>query len=174
MAPTEPAGAGPALRVVRVVPRDWRTMRDVRLAMLLDAPRAFGATYARDAAKGDEDWRARVGEDAPPAWLAWLGDRPVGTVTLLHHDDLAEDEQGIVAMWVSASARGRGVGRALVEAALAEARARGARRVLLDVADDNGPARALYERAGFRPTGRSGLLPWDASITESELAVDLT
>ena len=43
----------------------------------------------------------------------------------------------------------RGVGRALVEGAIAEARARGARRLTLRVLGHNEPARRLYERAGF-------------------------
>jgi ribosomal protein S18 acetylase RimI-like enzyme len=37
----------------------------------------------------------------------------------------------------------------MVEAVLARARERGCGRVELDVDDDNAPARALYESAGF-------------------------
>ena len=43
----------------------------------------------------------------------------------------------------------RGVGRALIEAAAAEARRRGARRLTLRVFGPNTAARALYEAAGF-------------------------
>jgi ribosomal protein S18 acetylase RimI-like enzyme len=45
--------------------------------------------------------------------------------------------------------RGAGIGRALVEAAVAEARARGARRLTLRVLAPNAPARAVYAAAGF-------------------------
>jgi ribosomal protein S18 acetylase RimI-like enzyme len=45
--------------------------------------------------------------------------------------------------------RRRGVGRALVDAAAAEARARGARRLTLRVLGPNTGARHLYESAGF-------------------------
>jgi ribosomal protein S18 acetylase RimI-like enzyme len=45
------------------------------------------------------------------------------------------------------------VGRALLEAALAEARRRGARKLSLRVLGDNERARALYERAGFEVEG---------------------
>jgi ribosomal protein S18 acetylase RimI-like enzyme len=45
--------------------------------------------------------------------------------------------------------RGRGIGRRLVDAAVAEAERRGARRLTLRVLAPNAAARALYEAAGF-------------------------
>jgi ribosomal protein S18 acetylase RimI-like enzyme len=48
--------------------------------------------------------------------------------------------------------RGRGVGRALLDATLDELKARGAPRVVLSTAERNEPAQRLFERAGFRRT----------------------
>lgn len=50
---------------------------------------------------------------------------------------------------VTRGARGQGVGTALLEAIVAEARARGYPAVRLDVVDTNWRAKALYERRGF-------------------------
>ncbi|MFD4377741.1 GNAT family N-acetyltransferase [Streptomyces sp. NPDC058486] len=50
---------------------------------------------------------------------------------------------------VAGEARGQGVGRALVRAALVKARADGAARITLRVLGHNVPARALYEAEGF-------------------------
>jgi ribosomal protein S18 acetylase RimI-like enzyme len=50
---------------------------------------------------------------------------------------------------VADEARGRGVGRALLRAAVAEARRRGALRITLRVLGHNTPARTLYESEGF-------------------------
>jgi RimJ/RimL family protein N-acetyltransferase len=50
---------------------------------------------------------------------------------------------------VGPSRQGQGVGRALIEAAIAEARRRGARRLTLRVFSPNERARRLYESAGF-------------------------
>ena len=47
--------------------------------------------------------------------------------------------------------KGRGVGAALLRAAEAWALARGHATLTLNVFDGNRRARALYERAGFRP-----------------------
>jgi GNAT superfamily N-acetyltransferase len=55
-------------------------------------------------------------------------------------------------LYVRDSARGTGVGRALVEACLEGARARGCRRIELDVQETNAPAIGLYERCGFSAT----------------------
>ncbi len=54
---------------------------------------------------------------------------------------------------VAEGARGRGVGRALVRAAVDEARRRGARRITLRVLGHNTPARALYAAEGFTVEG---------------------
>lgn len=48
--------------------------------------------------------------------------------------------------------REHGVGRALLDAVLAELRALGAPRVVLSTADKNVPAQRLFEHAGFRRT----------------------
>ncbi len=53
-------------------------------------------------------------------------------------------------IFVAASARGKGVGSALLDAVGKEAARRGLARVRLDVIDTNPRARALYERAGFK------------------------
>jgi ribosomal protein S18 acetylase RimI-like enzyme len=50
---------------------------------------------------------------------------------------------------VAPAYQGRGIGRALVEAAVRVARERGARRVTLRVLAPNVAARALYEACGF-------------------------
>ncbi len=56
---------------------------------------------------------------------------------------------GINGLAVDPSAQGRGVGRALVEAAVAEAGRRGASKVSLRVLGENAGARRLYERCEF-------------------------
>jgi ribosomal protein S18 acetylase RimI-like enzyme len=67
------------------------------------------------------------------------------------------DDYGGVAsfgMWVASSHRGRGVGRALLDAAVTWAAGAGAHKVTLEVWPHNGPAIALYRSAGFVVEGR--------------------
>jgi ribosomal protein S18 acetylase RimI-like enzyme len=53
---------------------------------------------------------------------------------------------------VDPSRRGRGVGRQLLDATLAELGARGAPRVVLSTAEQNATAQRLFAHAGFRRT----------------------
>ncbi|MER5701327.1 ribosomal protein S18-alanine N-acetyltransferase [Micromonospora sp. NPDC002296] len=65
----------------------------------------------------------------------------------------APDEAWVQNIAVRREAQRRGVGRALLEALLAEAARRGARSTLLEVAADNAPAQRLYATYGFEPIG---------------------
>jgi ribosomal protein S18 acetylase RimI-like enzyme len=62
-------------------------------------------------------------------------------------------------LYVDESARGTGLGRALVQAAVERAAARGCRRMELDVNEQNSAALAFYEQMGFttepKPPGRT-------------------
>lgn len=64
----------------------------------------------------------------------------------------------VLAIAVAASSRRRGLGRRLLQAILARVAEAGrrwpVRAVRLSVAEDNAPARALFEGAGFQYTGR--------------------
>lgn len=53
---------------------------------------------------------------------------------------------------VNPAHRGKGIGRELLTAALADLESRGAPRVVLSTATQNDAARALFRSAGFRPT----------------------
>ena len=79
----------------------------------------------------------------------------------------------LVGMFVDPAERGRGVGRALVEAVTAWVRARGAARLSLWVTSANNPAIALYGRCGFRPTGETQPLAHTPSLTELRMVRDL-
>lgn len=161
------------LVVERVTAASWRTYRDVRLAALIDSPRAFWMTYAESAGTTDEQWRERCATGGP-TWLALDDGRPVGTVGLWHTPDQPPDEVVLVGMWVATVARGTDVATRLVGTALTSAAASGFRRVVLDVAHENGRARAFYARMGFRATGDVGRMPWNPAVTEETLALDLT
>ena len=90
----------------------------------------------------------RDGRDADAVhFLAKRGGRTIGTARLL-----ADGQIGRVA--VLAEQRRAGIGRRLLDAALAAARDRGDGSVWLNAQVD---ARSLYEAAGFRPVGQTFL-----------------
>jgi putative acetyltransferase len=66
------------------------------------------------------------------------------------------DGRAYLGMMVSYAERGRGIGRALMERALREARTRGIPSIDLDVYGHNGAARALYASLGFVESAPAG------------------
>jgi [ribosomal protein S18]-alanine N-acetyltransferase len=62
-------------------------------------------------------------------------------------------EADVQTVAVRADRQGAGVGQALVDALLVEARRRGCGQVLLEVREDNAAGRALYARLGFEQVG---------------------
>lgn len=84
---------------------------------------------------------AAADEDSPPAGVVQLRFRQ--GIWRAGGDCLVED------VFVSESARGQGLARALLDFATLRARERGARRMELDVNEANAPALALYESFGF-------------------------
>lgn len=169
----------PGLSVRRVAPEHWRTYRDVRLASLLDSPRAFWTTYAQAAVLTEKDWRARLGW---PTWIAYAATSPdpqqppapVGLVALWRSPEAPEGEVLLIQMWVASWVRGRGAAGALTGTVIDFARAQGWTRLVLEVAEENARARAAYRRSGFVDTGRRAQMPWDEGVSELEMALDLT
>jgi GNAT superfamily N-acetyltransferase len=83
--------------------------------------------------------------------VAVRGSHIVGTVTLYTDWRGAQtDSYGIRLLAVPPPERGKGVGRALMEHCIAEARARGKSRVVLTTTIEMESARDLYERLGFQ------------------------
>lgn len=64
------------------------------------------------------------------------------------------DEAELMLVAVAPEARGRGLGRRLLDAALSGARLRGAGTLFLEVRDGNIAAASLYHSAGFVEVGR--------------------
>ncbi|WP_329351107.1 GNAT family N-acetyltransferase [Streptomyces sp. NBC_01261] len=87
--------------------------------------------------------------------VAELDRRIVGYIRLAFPTELACNAhvRQIQGLAVADEARGHGVGRALIRAAVEEARRRGARRLTLRVLGHNTPARKLYEAEGFAVEG---------------------
>ena len=101
---------------------------------------------------GEGEYLLAAGGDGEPVGVSQLRYR--WSVWTSAEDCWLED------LYVRESARGEGLGRALVEASAERARERGCKRIELDVNEDNGPALVLYRSCGFtlHPKGPSRAL----------------
>ncbi|WP_424862859.1 GNAT family N-acetyltransferase [Streptomyces sp. MMS24-I29] len=93
---------------------------------------------------------AIVASDATTLLVARLGDRMVGTLTLAVFPLPTGVRAWIEDVVVDESARGAGVGAALVSAAIDRVREAGARTVDLTSRPSREAANRLYERLGFQ------------------------
>src|SRR5918994_5606332 len=93
--------------------------------------------------------------DATP-FLALADGEPAGFVVhrLRRRLNHATFEGWVSDLYVRERHRGRGIGRALLAAALAEWRLRGGHQMELEVSYERTAARALYESAGFVDMGK--------------------
>jgi pimeloyl-ACP methyl ester carboxylesterase/GNAT superfamily N-acetyltransferase len=157
------------MEVRRARAADWEALRDLRLRALADAPEAFASTLAAELAFPAEEWRRRAaGGPASARFIAREGDADVGVAAVFAEPEVP-GRLHLVSMWVDPRHRRRGVARALVDLALRWAAERQAHEMILWVVDQNTAARALYEQAGFRPTGERQPLPSNPELTESML-----
>jgi len=120
-------------RTIRPMTRD-----DIPLGMALKAQAGWNQTEA--------DWRRFLALEPEGCFVGELDGEQVGTVTTCTFGPVA----WIAMLIVDPSVRGRGVGKALMEHALAWLAGRGARTIRLDATHLGQP---IYERLGFRADG---------------------
>jgi ribosomal protein S18 acetylase RimI-like enzyme len=148
-----PERAGITIRTVRA--DEWRRWRDVRLRMLRDDADFFSTRYDDMVREPESTWHSWVADaaagDEKTLFVAEEDGRWLGVVGAFARVDPQEVQ--LISMWVDPAARGRGIAQRLIRAVGGWALGRGSSRVVLFVQEANTPAQALYERAGFRPTG---------------------
>jgi ribosomal protein S18 acetylase RimI-like enzyme len=151
--------AAPCIRPVRA--DEWERWRTVRIRMLREESAYFGTRWEDAQAQSAEHWQAWVAEAAAGRTKTllvaeedgrWLG--VAGSFTRVDPREVQ-----LVSMWVDPTARGRGLARCLIRAVAAWAQERGRERVCLFVQETNLAAQALYESAGFTPTGERERVP---------------
>jgi RimJ/RimL family protein N-acetyltransferase len=151
---------------------DARTIAEIRVA-------SWRATYAGMLPAGILDGMDVARNEA---WIAGRVADPQGQGTLVVEDEggrvagyalmgPARDDDAaglgeLGAIYLDPDARGRGYGRPLLQAAVAELASAGFDAVVLWVLTANAPARRFYERAGFRPDGAVRTLDFDGTPIE--------
>lgn len=144
----------PAFQLRQLGAADAEAFRDLRLAGLVNAPTAFGASPAQEAALPIALLRARLADEPNAVFGAFVGARLVGVAGFFMHDgDKARHRGQLWGVYVEPEARGRGIARQLVQAVIDHAR----RHVTIleaAVAVGNNHAESLYSALGFETYAR--------------------
>jgi ribosomal protein S18 acetylase RimI-like enzyme len=140
------------IEIVKLNPQEWQPYKQLRLEMLQAEPQAFGSRYDEMLQKSDDYWQGRLEEaQAGKNWMLFArsGERLVGMIGAFRAEQLGVVR--IISVYVSAAARGQGVGGALMEAILDEVGRKGEfHTAVLGVTASQAAAVALYRRYGFQ------------------------
>lgn len=130
---------------------DVAEFRRVRLLGLQESPSAFGASYDQEDKMPVEELAKRLDGTADRWVIGAFEEDLVGVLGFIRDSGDKSRHKGFIwGMYVVPSFRGRGLGRALFEEALARIDALpGLRSVRLSVATSNQIALRLYEKLGF-------------------------
>lgn len=164
------------MQIRELTEADAATYWALRLRALREDPEAFGSTYEESKDRPLAAVAARLRETAAAGDCmlgAFLDGALVGIVACVRESGRKNRHLAkIFQMYVAAEARGQGVGRALMDAAIGRARAReGLEMLTLDVVTTNAAARALYLSLGFTIFGTAphALKQDDGSYQDEDL-----
>jgi ribosomal protein S18 acetylase RimI-like enzyme len=144
-----------AVLVRPLVESDFGAWWRLRLRMLKEHPEAFGGSYEEAIAAGDAPQRERFLQPESFIVGAFDGDELTGVVGCVQQRLAKMRHKAFIwGVYVAPEARGRGVGRALMEAAIARAREwPELQQIHLAVVTTNEAARRLYRSLGFQAYG---------------------
>jgi diamine N-acetyltransferase len=146
------------MKIRRATRDDIQTISDLSTTTYVDA---FGHSFAQE--ELDERLEKRTVEfynqifDKDTILLAEEDNQVVGYIQFgpvtFKMEGVYEDELELQRIYVLANYQGQGIGKALIAAALSDPRLKAAKRVYLDVWEENLGAQKLYKSLGFKEVG---------------------
>lgn len=146
------------LEIVTLHPDDWKLYRGLRLESLQESPQAFSGSLEKEEKFTEKEWREkleRANSLKNRLLFAKFEGKVVGFLSALIGDSPKLEHFVLIdAMYVSESARRKGVAKKLVEALLEEIKAHSeVIKVQLAVTAEQKAAVSLYEGFGFKIVG---------------------
>lgn len=148
------------------LPEDSDAFRDLNLAWV----EAHFTVEPEDRAQL-EDPKTHILDKGGSILIAVLDGVPVGTVGLVPGHD--EGVLELIKMSARQDLRGRGIGRALMDAAIESARMQGAKSIWLETNTVLDAALALYRKSGFRELSGDELTPTPYDRCNCQMVLDL-
>ncbi len=156
---------------------DLEVVWTLRLRALRDNPEAFGSTYEETVARGKAWMLQRFGQGDETLFLGAFEETLIGMVGLHREANIKDRHKGLVfGMYVLPDRRQHGVGKALMQALIAQAQQlAGLEQLHLAVVTTNAAARHLYSTLGFEVYGtapralKMGQQYWDEDLMVFQL-----
>lgn len=169
------------IRIQAVNDKDWQAVLTVARQTYKETfapiiPPADLANYI-DNAFTEEKIKAELQQADSAFYLATIDEVPVGYLKI--NEPTANTESGfddameVQRIYVSEAYHRRGIGRLLMDKAIAEAKALGYDKLWLGVLHDDKRANAFYERMGYRRVGAHDFVMGGVTVTDALLQLDL-
>lgn len=140
--------------IVRLMENSWKEAQDLRVRAVQDEPRAFGQTVAEAEAVTEEEWRERFREGI---YLFVQSDRRNLGFGYLAPEKFEKSKHvaWISNVYIDQEFRGKGAGRALIEALIKLGKETYPHivKIILYASTTQPAAVALYESLGFSKEG---------------------
>ena len=163
-------------QITKLVEKDWKTYRALRLESLKDSPDSFGSTLERETEFTEKDWKSRLMPSKDPVHVlplvALSNGKPVGLASGAVHAREATTAH-IYQMWVLKSHRGLGIGRSLLNRIKAWASELQLESLSLAVTISNTEAISIYQSAGFVSFGRPQPLREGSELLVQPMVLEL-
>lgn len=154
------------IEIISLSASQWRVYSNLRLRAIQDSPQAFLDTEEQTITFPASKWRQRLADAAAgKSWqlFAKLDGKLVGMIGAYRSDeDVRKDSVTAVGLWVAPEARGKGVGRQLMEALLRAVKKNELiKTIRLSVNVEQTAAVALYKKLEFRIVEEKGIVMGD-------------
>lgn len=154
----------------RLIPIDATALMTLRVAALRSAPLAFGSSPTDDRLRSREFVDGMLNDSLQQAVFGWFETGQLAGMVGVQKESRAKERHkaSLWGMYVSPAARRKGIGRALLDNAIAHAAAwPDVRQLHLSVTDAACEARLLYEASGFRCWGQEPrALAWQGGFVD--------
>lgn len=145
------------MEIFKLTPLDWKKFKELRLEALKKNSEAFGSSYKESIKKADEEWKKQLEKPKSHIFVAREADDFIGMAAAYQEE--GEKICHVAYIWgvyVWEAYRGKGIGRQLMEAVLAELKSsREVEKANLNVNTQLAGVVKLYESLGFTITGTS-------------------
>ncbi|SDN46338.1 Ribosomal protein S18 acetylase RimI [Psychrobacillus sp. OK028] len=161
----------------QLIAEDASAYWELRLEALQNSPEAFGTSYEEAIQRDNPIERVKNNFKIKGNYTfgAFDQDKLIGMVTLVQESSLKmKHRANIFAMYVSPTGRGKGIGKALMELAIIQAKeSKEIEKINLSVVSSNEAAKNLYLQLGFNVFGKEEMALKVGEIYYEELHMEL-